>query len=71
MITTIEWKSITEPPLTAGYVLLAITHNNIPAVIMGHYKKYSGFTNETYDSGGHTQYYYWAAKPVSPLEATT
>lgn len=57
--TELEWRPITEKPKTQGYVLLAIKHNNLNSVIMGHYS-HGCFRDAVYANMGNTQYEYWA-----------
>lgn len=65
MEETIVWHNIEEKPEGNQYVLLAIMHNGLPNVIMGHYNSGS-FREDTYNGKGCT-YKYWAYKPKSPL----
>ena len=69
--TTIEWFPVTEPPEQSGYVLLAITHHNIPMVLMGFCKLRSDgppvFKEETY-SGNGVAISHWAKRPEHPWE---
>ena len=57
----IEWHPITERPDHSGSVFLAIKHNGVPDVLMGHYnQKLDKFSEQTYMGLGNTQYQYWA-----------
>lgn len=62
---TIQWHPVTIHPEGNQYVLLAILHNGLPDVVMGHYHT-SAFHEEIYNGKGCT-YQYWATKPKSPL----
>ena len=69
--TTIEWFPVTESPEQSGYVLLAITHHNIPIVLMGFCRVREEdppvFTEETF-SGKGVNISHWAKKPEHPWE---
>jgi hypothetical protein len=55
----IQWKPLNKPPKESGYVLLAITHHKIPAVVMGFCKihrtsqgVHAEFMDEVYHGNG-------------------
>ncbi len=63
-----EWRPITEPPDRNGYVLLAITHHNIPQVVQGFYQICQGiprYKEETYGGRG-VQVTHWMPMPKHP-----
>jgi hypothetical protein len=66
---TIKWKPITDPPKKSGYVLLAITHHNIPMVLMGFCKLCRGelpvYKEEIYHGTG-VAITHWADVPNHP-----
>ena len=69
MQSRINWQYISNPPEESGDVLLAMTHNNIPMVIMGFCKvRKEGLPvfSEPYYSGVNVQMNYWAKMPEYP-----
>jgi hypothetical protein len=68
----IQWKPVTNPPKESGYVLLAITHHDIPNVIMGFCKKHKEgppvFKEDVYHGSG-VAITHWAAMPTHPCAA--
>lgn len=62
----VNWHLISIPPKKSGYILLAIRHNNLPDVVMGHYSKLRGFSCKEYPQGVNTHFEYWAYKPEHP-----
>jgi hypothetical protein len=69
----LKWHLMSDPPKESNYVLLAITHHNIPEVVMGHCKLRPGswplFTEPFY-SGVGVQMHYWAEMPKHPFESS-
>jgi hypothetical protein len=67
----IQWNPVTKPPKGNGYVLLAITHQNIPMVLMGFCRIRKGeapeFKEEVYHGSG-VAITHWAALPPHPDE---
>jgi hypothetical protein len=65
----IQWNPVTKPPKESGYVLLAITHHNIPMVLMGFCKILKGeapvFKEDVYNGTG-VAITHWAAVPPHP-----
>lgn len=39
----VEFHPMSETPKRSGYILLAIRHNNLNDVVMGHWSKLKGF----------------------------
>jgi hypothetical protein len=68
----IQWNPITKPPKESGYVLLAMTHHNIPMVIEGFCKIHKGgypvFKEDVYRGSG-VAITHWAAMPTHPHAA--
>lgn len=62
----IEFYPMTKPPEKPGYILLAIKHNNLNDVVMGHWSKLKGFQCATYPAQANTVYCYWAYMPEHP-----
>ena len=62
----VQWHPMMELPETPGYILLAIRHNNLNDVVMGHYNSLRGFRCNTYQQGVNTQFCYWAYMPKHP-----
>jgi hypothetical protein len=64
-----RWNPITKPPKENGYVLLAITHHNIPMVLMGFCQIRKGgvpvFKEEVYHGSG-VAITHWMALPPHP-----
>lgn len=65
-VKIIAWQPMTQAPKTSGYILLAIKHNNLNDVVMGHYSRHRGFQCATYPQGVNTQFCYWAYMPEHP-----
>lgn len=63
---TVNWHPMVQTPEKSGYILLAIRHNNLNDVVMGHYSKLRGFHCKEYPQGVNTQFCYWAYKPEHP-----
>ena len=65
-----EWRSISNPPDKNGYVLLALTHHNVPAVLMGFCRRRgveAHFSEETYYGSG-VIITHWAEVPLHPWQ---
>jgi len=63
-----EWRLLNDPPEQNGYVLLAITHHNIPMVLEGFCKiREDGarFTEQTYNGNG-VAITHWMPLPKHP-----
>ena len=64
------WRTINDPPSENGYVLLAITHHNIPMVVMGHCMIIGGhprYKEEVYH-GNSVIITHWMELPKHPFE---
>jgi hypothetical protein len=60
-----EWHNLSDPPKRSGYVLLAITHNNITHVVTGHYAKVADrFRQDVYYQN--VQIDFWMELPEHP-----
>lgn len=66
MEQTIKFHSMQELPEKSGYILLAIRHNNLNDVVMGHYSRLRGFQCGIYPAQANTAYCYWAYMPEHP-----
>lgn len=70
-MNTVNWRPISDPPTKSGYVLLAVTHHQVPMVLMGHCKirknDYPYFSEDVYRGNG-VAITHWAEVPKHPLE---
>lgn len=61
MKTELEWHPITERPKRSGDCLIAMKHNDVNIVLMGHYNKRDDkFSENIYFGMGKTLYQFWA-----------
>lgn len=61
-----EWHPMSEIPQKSGYILLAIRHNNLNDVVMGHWSTLKGFQSNIYPASSNTFYTHWAYMPKHP-----
>lgn len=62
----IEFHPMSELPKNSGYVLLAIRHNSLNDVVMGHWSVLRGFQCGIYPASANTVFCYWAYPPKHP-----
>ena len=70
MKSVINWRPLSDPPKESGPVLLAMTHHDIPMVVMGFCrarKEAPPSFKEPYYNGMGVQMHFWAKPPKHPM----